>query len=358
MPAGGGERWALEGSHGGPLQVARIERDLAAMWKTATSRTGGTAVSRACASTLVVLCGEGGARDADNWVQEISRRHPCRVIVTETKPRATTPLEASAGAVCHLRPGGEGLICVEVIRIAAREDRVEALPSVVRSLAVGGLPLVLLAPDAIARRDPAFRRIAADADVVIVDSQCPADLLLDDADDARDLAWSRGSEIRGALARAAGSAGATRVLDSPRQVRIEHGGSAGVPASAMLLAGWLAVRLRLEPTGPDAGGGVRMRRAGGTIGSRMTFQPAGGEDDAPVAVTVSGEAGALEVRIDPEGAGAMVTTGAGCRRVALVSRTRAERVIREIHQHAPDPAFRAAQEMARRFVKVLEGDHP
>jgi len=114
------QRVTLEGSASGPLQVARLEHDLAAMWKTASERAGGTAVSRACSSTLVALAGDLGS-ELDPLVQAISRRHPCRVIRVERVAGGDAPLEASAGAVCHLRSGGEGLICGEEIRIGVRE---------------------------------------------------------------------------------------------------------------------------------------------------------------------------------------------------------------------------------------------
>ena len=89
------DRVSLKGSSGGPLQVARIEHDLASMWKSASTRTGGSAVSRACASTLVALNASDTA-GGDEWVDEISRQHPCRVIRVDSVKRGAAPLTASA----------------------------------------------------------------------------------------------------------------------------------------------------------------------------------------------------------------------------------------------------------------------
>ena len=338
------QRVTLEGSPGGPLQVERLEHDLATMWKSASDRAGGTAVSRACGSTLVALsC--GADPDLDEWVQEISRHHPCRAIRVETASRGEAPLSASAGAVCHLRPGGEGLICAEEIRIQVREEALDRLPSAVRSLAVGDLPFVLFAPDPAARDGEAFSGILADADVAIVDSRRLDDLDAEGRPAVRDLAWSRGSALRRATALGVGGL-PLDLLDGLREVRIAHGGDGPVPAAAHLLAGWLASRLGLvvsDSVGPER---VLGREGdGGTI--RLSFQRVPGPDD-PLGLVLSldGKSG-VEVRLADSGRSARISGPDRERDVALRRRGRAERVIDEIHRHRPDPAYLASLPLAR-----------
>jgi glucose-6-phosphate dehydrogenase assembly protein OpcA len=347
--AGPPEQWTLAGSRGGPLDVARLERDLASMWKTATARTGGTAVSRACASTLAVVSGEPGAADAERWVQAISRRHPCRVIQIELRP-GPGGLEASAGAVCHLRPGSEGLICVEVIRVIAGGGSADLLPSVVRSLAIGGLPLVLLAADAAAREAPACARMAADADLTVVDSRRAADLARGDAHAVRDLAWSRTAAMRRALACGAERHDVAGVLASLREVWVAHGGPAEPSPPAVLFAGWLAAGLGLEPDG-RADGAVALRREGAAC--RLRFEGRPGGDDGPGALRLIGTVGEVDVLLEP--ACARVMCAAGRRTVALRPADPAGSVIREVHRHEPDPAYLRSLSPAREMLRALEG---
>ena len=351
MPAEPADRLTLKGSRGGPLQVARIERDLASMWKSASTRTGGAPVSRACASTLVAL-DAGDTAGGDEWVGEISRQHPCRVIRVDSVKRGAAALTASAGAVCHLRSGVEGMICVEEIRIQVLQEALDRLPSVIRSLAIGGLPLVLFAPAD--RRNPAFPGVAADADVSIVDSWFAADLDLADSAQVRDLAWARGSSLRRALSQGLATAAGREVLDSLRQIRIDHGGRGPLPAAALLFAGWFAAELDLTP-GRGAGREIRLapKHRRGT-GCSLTFHDSSGETEEPVGVHLQGDAGELEVRLLPGRVAATIRDIRSERRIALRRRSRAQRVIDEIHRHRPEAGYVEVLPLACGIARALE----
>ncbi|MGD8377082.1 MAG: glucose-6-phosphate dehydrogenase assembly protein OpcA [Acidobacteriota bacterium] len=341
--------WSLEGSAPAALRIDRIERDLAAMWKSATTRTGGTAVSRACSSTLAVLCAAGDAEEASRRVRTISRLHPTRALVLELQPGADPPLEASAGAVCHLRGDGRGLICAEVIQVTADPGAEARLPSVVRSLAVGGLPLALLVTAPGLRSGPAFREISRDADVVIVESGSPADLPGSEDTSVRDLAWSASTDRRRALATAARHPAARTVLTAPRTVRVGRP-SGPLTAATVLLAGWIAARLGLEPGATDGPDRVLARTETRTC--RIDLAPGG------PALRIEGASGEIEMHLDAGDHLARVEVPGSQVRVALRPQSFADRVIQELHQHEPNPAHRAALPLGRRIARALETSNP
>jgi glucose-6-phosphate dehydrogenase assembly protein OpcA len=341
--------WSLEGSAPAALRIDRIERDLAAMWKTATTRTGGTAVSRACSSTLAVLCAAGDAEEAARRVRAISRLHPTRALVLELQSGADPPLEASAGAVCHLRGDGRGLICAEVIQVTADPAAEARLPSVVRSLAVGGLPLALLATAPGLRSGAAFREISGDADVVIVESGRPADLPDPEETSVRDLAWSVSTDRRRALATAARHPAVRTVLAAPRGVRVGRP-SGPLTAATVLLAGWIAARLGLQPGAADGPDRVLARSESGTC--QIDLSPGG------PALRIEGASGEVEVHLDAGNHLARVKAPGSQVRVPLRPQRFADRVIDEIHQHEPNPAHRAALPLARRIALALETSSP
>jgi len=320
------------------------------MWKTASERAGGTAVSRACSSTLVALAGDLGS-ELDPLVQAISRRHPCRVIRVERVPGGDAPLEASAGAVCHLRPGGEGLICGEEIRIGVREEASRLLPSAVRSLAVGGLPLVLFAPEPVSRRRGAFRALAADADMAVVESRGPEDLEMESPIPVRDLAWSRGGELRRAVALAA-DACPECTTESVEEIRIEHGGGGAVPASAILVAAWIVSRLGLTlAPSPAKGRTLALQAAGRPDAARLAFRSSPGPTDAAGVVLRTTEGANIEARLSSDGGTAQLAGPGIEREIVLRRRSVAEMVIDEIHGHGPDPSFEAAMPIAREICR-------
>jgi glucose-6-phosphate dehydrogenase assembly protein OpcA len=343
--AGGPERLTLAGTAGGPLEVERLERDLASMWKAASDRSGGTAVSRACSSTLIALYPPPARPGADEVVAALSRRHPCRVLRVERGDPNGPPLSASAEAVCHLRGDRQGLICTEEIRIVVAPGAEERIPSAVRSLSLGGLPVVLLALEAAVLGTREFEATAADAHCVVVESTCAADLAPERPAGTRDLAWSRGADLRRALGVAAADRAAYEVLQRTVRLEIRFGGAAAPPAAALLLAGWFAATS--GRTGSEAEGPGRMPRVefrpepGCTAG----LQGIAAFDDGGRRVQVTLPAGARAAAIEGPG---------GSRLVTLRPRDRADEVIEEIHRHLPPPAFAAALACARALGRSLE----
>jgi hypothetical protein len=335
-PGGGeAERLTLAGSAGGPLEVERLERDLASMWKAASDRTGGTAVSRACSSTLIALFTPPARPGGEDLVTALSRRHPCRVLRVERGDAAGPPLSASAGAVCHLRGDGQGLICTEEIRIVVAPGAEERLPSAVRSLSLGGLPVVLLALDAAVLGTREFAAIATDAHCVVVESAGARDLAAERPAGTRDLAWSRGADLRRALGVAAEDPTAAQVLQGCVRVEIQYGGVGPPPAAALLLAGWFA--------------------AVSEGSARVEFRPRPDGSAELHAIAAYDEGGRrVQATLNPGGHVAGIEGPAGSRLVTLRPRDRADEVIEEIHRHLPPPAFAAALARARALGQSLE----
>lgn len=360
LAAGGTERVTLAGSAGGPLDVERLERDLASMWKAASDRTGGTAVSRACSSTLIALFPPPAPPGTEEIVAALSRRHPCRVLRVERGDAGGPPLTASAGAVCHLRGDGQGLICTEEIRIVVAPGAEERIPSAVRSLSLGGLPVVLLALDPAALATREFAATAADAHCVVVESASARDLVAERPAGARDLAWSHGAALRRALAVAADDRTAAQVLEQSVRIEVQYGGDGAPPAAALLLAGWVAAvsgrtAIGRDEAPPRAATVRRPASTGSASAARCEFHPRPGGPSGLRGIAAFDEGGRrVQATLDAGAHAAAIEGPAGTWRMTLRPRDRADEVIEEIHRHLPPPAFAAALACARALGRSLE----
>jgi glucose-6-phosphate dehydrogenase assembly protein OpcA len=144
-----------------PVDPAAIERELTQVWRTASKRPGAP-VTRACAMTLVAITGPGGP---DDLTRTLPAYHPARLLALVPVEEPPDALEATATALCRLRGGGR-VVCVEEVTVRYGPAAREHLPSLVRALSVGDLPVVLLAIDPAADRS-LLERLAPDADVVV-----------------------------------------------------------------------------------------------------------------------------------------------------------------------------------------------
>ncbi len=234
----------IQGRESGLIDVAAIERELAAMWRSASAERERGAVTRACRTNLIVLDGIDPA-----VLEEVTRRHPARLItVMRAGDEANAaPLAASVSALCHLRPGGGGLLCSERITFTVGADGAERLASAVRGLLVGELPVALLGT-AEAIRDHAPANLLALADRVLFDSTGAVpevwwDVVAATGDPARvtDLAWLRLASFRRAVAQAVAHSPLRKAVQRLESVDVGH---AARPTAALLTAAWLGQRLR------------------------------------------------------------------------------------------------------------------
>lgn len=312
--------------------LTAIERELAAMWRSASTDQPGIAVARACRTNLVVLAND----DAPAFLDGVMVRHPARlIVVTADKARGDVidapPIRAHVDALCHRRPGegkGQGLVCSERVIVLVREGEEERVPSLVRGLAVGGLPavLMLVSVDGSALERTRASRLLQTADRVLIDSTGAEASVWTHLAVAHprlfDLAWLRLAEYRRVIASAIERSPLGKRIHRLESVDIAH---AGRPTWALLLAGWLSYRLhwsrprraeRSQALAADTGtsGGsansleVYELKAGGRR-VRLRFGPA--PEGESLVVLFRNREDELRVALDATGSQATIARGAG-----------------------------------------------
>jgi len=251
-----------------PAQVAELEAELSALWRSAAEgpepAAADHAVIRACALNLLVYVeSEEEGREVSNVVSQVTLQNPCRAIVMIAEPTSSrTGLTAWISAHCHLPVGGEKQVCSEEISVAASGEAVADLPSVVVPLTVSGLPVYLWWRAGRFQPLHHFDQILRISDHVFVDSarfsDPPTDLSSFAAQVGKsdiafsDLNWTRLTPWRELVAQCFDSAELRPCMERLAEVRVEyeperHGGS-GL-GRALLITGWLASRLGWVPQG-------------------------------------------------------------------------------------------------------------
>ena len=145
-----------------PVEVAKIERELASLWNLSGSEhesgdgSGKPAyVIKSCALNFVLLAKASPAnseQSLDNLLAEITLRHPMRAIlsmVEEEDDAAETRIEAWVSARCHFLPGRlDKQMCCEQITVSwqGQKFKPESLASVITPLVIPDLPSWLFLP--------------------------------------------------------------------------------------------------------------------------------------------------------------------------------------------------------------------
>lgn len=251
------------------VDFTAIERELAGLWKTASTTTDGgatPAVMRACQLNLVVCC-EGAEQTAraNTIVTDVTRVRPSRVLMAVVEPGVVEErLSASISAHCSFTPGaGRGKqVCCEQITINASAGSARRLPATILPLLLPDLPVVGWWPGDPTLSDELNRRLIETCDRIIVDSRRFADPFARFREMAApgppisDLAWHR---LRGWRDLTAGLFDGPVFeempsrLESIRVTYAGHDGDTTIPgrgpmaAEAILLACWVASRLKWLP---------------------------------------------------------------------------------------------------------------
>jgi len=238
------------GGHAVGVDVAAIERDLAALWRKASSSAAEHSVTRACAWNLVVYGNEEARlKRANELADALVEVVPSRTIILHHRPNATGPeVEAWVTANCRLMPGGGKLLCTEEITVEARGKGSDHLPSLTRALLVPDIPTAVLWAG-LPPHGPLAEELLAVADRVLLDTSPFGAAGLERVEQlgskathrVADLAWLREAPLRRALA---------SVFDPPRDAsmlyrlkRVDVSCDERSVASAKLLLGWLGARL-------------------------------------------------------------------------------------------------------------------
>jgi len=249
--------------------VYAIERDLRHLWEqmAETSQAEGQEpVMRVCVLNLMVYTpGEHTAGEVSQVMAEVTTQHPSRIfVILPSKNDASAPaLGAWVTALCHLSAGGHKQVCCEQIMITAEEDAIYRLPSLVRPLLVPDLPVVLWWRDVPSFESRLFGELVDTSDRVIIDSA-----MLPDPEEGlaelaalinqrpqwtafSDLSWSRLTPWRVSVAGFFDVPDWRARLGRLSRVEIEcrhdQADRRSIPSEALLIACWLASRLKWRP---------------------------------------------------------------------------------------------------------------
>jgi glucose-6-phosphate dehydrogenase assembly protein OpcA len=246
------------------IDVGKIEKELAAMWKPAGDGSGSNAesgVTRACTLNLLVYATAGEDRaQIDDMLNEVSEQHPGRTLVLLADRTAAEPkLEAYVSTRCR-RLGGSGKqVCGEQVTIEAKGAAIETVASAIAPLLVPDVPVFLWWKDIPHYEDKLFSRLTTMSDRVVLDSSCfdhphedlqrLSQIIKEHPQfmTASDLNWGRLTAWRTLISSFWDVADYRPYLDKIDRVMVEYDAPDFSPSEiapkALLVTGWLASRL-------------------------------------------------------------------------------------------------------------------
>jgi glucose-6-phosphate dehydrogenase assembly protein OpcA len=261
------------------VDASRVERELTAMWAEMSAPEGegqSAGVVRACVLNLIVYAASREERaEADELLETVVERHPCRAIVIAAEPgSAEARLDAYASTRCQISTRGSKRICGEQITIEAAGAAVENVSTAVAPLLVPDVPVFLWWKDIPHEEDKLFDRLSSTADRVVIDSAAfdrPHEDLLRLAEvlsrreiQLSDLNWGRLTSWRSLVASFWDVADYRDSLARVERVHIEYDppdrAHDNVAPKALLALGWLASCLGWDVAGEGhelEGGGAR-----------------------------------------------------------------------------------------------------
>jgi len=266
-----------------------IEHDLRTLWQQMAEAPQAELqepVMRACVLNLMVYApGEGSVDEVGQIMAEVTIQHPSRIFVMLPKPEAAAPkLAAWVTALCHLAAGARKQVCCEQIMISAEGDAITQLPSLIRPLLVPDLPVVLWWRDVPRFGSRVFDELAEDSDHVVIDSAelpDPEEGLVKlatlmnrrtERTGFSDLSWSRLTPWRVLVSGLFDLVDWRACLARLNRVEIEctydHAGRRWIPSQAILIASWLASRLKWSPVSKPRWNGEQVYHAELASGQR------------------------------------------------------------------------------------------
>jgi len=127
------------------VDIARIEKELKALWQSASDSGEGSSVTRSCAINLILYSEDNDAETvAAEVLDDIATHHPCRAILAISRAADKPALEAWVSARCHLTDSKtHKQICCEQITVRSEGNGPQNLASVVLPLVISDLPVFL-----------------------------------------------------------------------------------------------------------------------------------------------------------------------------------------------------------------------
>lgn len=254
-----------------PVAVEYVEAQLMELWRdvadVARTQGGVQGVTMNQVLNLIVRADSNSA--SNSYMEDVDRiisRHPCRVIFMITDPaEEEMPLQAWVSIRCQLPLAGGRQVCCEQVSIAAAGESVRQIPAAVLPTIISDLPAFLWWPQGAPFDDFLFRNLSESLDRLIVDSSTfenPEGMLLTMSDRLKagpvrtactDMNWGRLTPWREMVAHFFDGPALRPFLDRVGRVSIDFALSSrggANRAAALLLAGWLASRLKWEPAEP------------------------------------------------------------------------------------------------------------
>lgn len=269
------------------IEVEKIEKELAAMWKPAAGDEAGSnaesGVTRACALNLLVYASVTEERaSVDEMLDAVNEQHPGRTLVLLADRAAVEPrMEAYVSTRCRALGGSGKQVCGEQVTIEAAGSAIERAASAIEPLLVPDIPVFLWWKDIPHTDDKLFGRMTRMADRVVIDSasfdrphedlkrlaqiieERPPSLSLSD------LNWGRLTAWRTLIASFWDVADYRSYLDKIDRITIEYDPPDVAPSEiapkALLVVGWLASRLGWSITKERAGNSFQLRHGNGSI---------------------------------------------------------------------------------------------
>ena len=260
------------------VTIDQIVNELSRVWADISTeveqQTGEIPIRTSILTLIIIARGESQIRVAHETLHELVEQLPSRVIVVEVSPEDSA-FDASVAGHCRLHSGPR-TPCYEVIELHTPPDRIKAVPSLLAQLELSGIPSAMWWVGQIDFEADEFKRLAATADRVIIDSSrfdsaldtfASFDSFLrhnDSLCSGTDLAWARIVRWREAIAQAFDHPETIELL--PAIEAIEIGFDSTAEAQALLLLGWLASRLKWSLDSAQREGStlhIRARNASG-----------------------------------------------------------------------------------------------
>lgn len=258
------------------IDVARLEKELAASWRTAEG-AGDSGVTRVCVLNLIMYVAHGEDRaKIDELLDVVTKHTPSRAIVLIADRDAATGLEAYVSTRCQAASrGGAKQVCGEQVTIEAGGAALETAASAIEPLVVPDVPVFLWWKDIPHAEDKLFNRLVEFSDRVVIDS-----LVFDHPHEdmrrlaeiigarrqfmlASDLNWGRLTSWRNLIASFWDVPDYRPHLDAIDDVLVAYDPPDAAPgevaAQALLVVGWLASALKWRPTGEFAREGNNSR---------------------------------------------------------------------------------------------------
>lgn len=249
------------------IDVGRLEKELAASWQSDAGEEA-SGVTRVCVLNLIVYAShEEDRTQIDEVLDEVTAHTPSRALVLIANRDSTeAKLEAKVSTLCQeASRGGAKRVCGEQVTIEASGSQVEAAASAIEPLVVPDVPVFLWWKDIPHEEDKLFNRLVELSDRVVIDSlvfdhphhdlQRLAKIISERRQYllVSDVNWGRLTSWRNLIAGFWDVADYRTHLDALDHVLIEFDppdvASEEIAAQALLVAGWLASRLKWQPTG-------------------------------------------------------------------------------------------------------------